>query len=269
MMVSYADRILALATEARTVVGNDQKPSGVLTIGASETLLTYRLPSVISKFQKMHPQVEIVLIAAENCEFHAGELKLEPSIEIAFVLDQQHESASLIVETLSAEDVLVLVSPGHRLASVHRVNANMLRDEQLLLTERSCGYRVLFERAVLEADTTLNKTLALPSIEAIKRCASAGMGVAVLPRITVEKELTQHQLVALSWPKETIRVYSQLIRHSERWQSSASIAFWRLAKHMLTIDDRARKVPPLAVSRLKSVNKHRNDNPRSRTHTGT
>lgn len=256
-MASYTDRILALANEARSVVGNDREPSGSLTIGASETLLTHRLPSVIGRFQKMHPQVEISVIAAENCEFQARELKLDPFIDIEFVLDQQHKGGSLVVECLSTEDVLVLVSPSHRLASVNRLSANMLRDEQVLLTERSCGYRVLFERAVSEACAALNKTLALPSIEAIKRCASAGMGVAVLPRIAVEKELAQRQLVTLSWPKETIRVYTQMIRHSEKWQSSASVTFWQLAKHMLATDDAAHKAPLAGALQLKSAGKQR------------
>jgi DNA-binding transcriptional LysR family regulator len=236
VMVSYADRILALADEARAVVGNDRKPSGALTIGAPETLLTHRLPAVISKFQKRYPQVQISVIAIENCEVHAGQLKLSSSIDIAFMLDQQFMSGSLVVECLSAEDVLVLVSPGHRLASVNRLNADMLKDEQVLLTERSCGYRVLFERAVSEAGAALSRTLALPSIEAIKRCAAAGMGVAVLPRIAVDRELGQHQLVPLSWPRDTLRVYSQMIRHSEKWQSSAQVAFWELAKNMLGTD---------------------------------
>jgi DNA-binding transcriptional LysR family regulator len=269
VMVSYSDRILALANEARSVVGNDRKPSGMLTIGASETLLTHRLPNVISKFQKKHPQVEISVIAAENCEVHAGELRLNSSIDIAFILDlQQHKSRRLVVECLSAEDVLVLVSPGHRLASAKRLNADMLTDEQVLLTERSCGYRVLFERAVSKAGAALNKTLVLPGIEAIKRCASAGMGVAVLPRIAVEKELAQHQLVPLSWPKETIRVYSQMIRHSEKWQSSALVAFWQLAKHMLTSDHLSFKVPQSATLQLKSVGNHRNSNLASPSHNG-
>lgn len=268
VMVSYTDRILALANEARAVVGNDRKPSGALTIGAPETLLTHRLPNVISKFQKTHPQVEISVIAAENCEIQAGQLKLNSSIDIAFILDQQHKSGSLVVECLSAEDVLVLVSPGHRLASVNRFNADMLKDEQVLLTERSCGYRVLFERAVSEAGAALNKTLALPSIEAIKRCASAGMGVAVLPRIAVEKELAQHQLVPLAWPKDTIRVYSQIIRHSEKWQSSAQVAFWQLAKHMLTTDDVVHKVTLSATLQTKSASKHRNSNLASPSHNG-
>jgi DNA-binding transcriptional LysR family regulator len=265
MMAGYTDRILSLASEARTVVGNGE-PSGVLTIGASETLLTHRLPSVIRRFQKMHPQVEISVIAAGNCEFHAGQFKLDSLTEIAFVLDQQHKSGNLIVETLSAEDVLVLVSPGHQLASVNRLNADMLKDEQVLLTERNCGYRVLFERAVLEAGSVLNKTLALPSVEAIKRCASAGMGVAVLPRIAVEEELAQHQLVPLSWPKDTIRVYSQMIRHSEKWQSSAHMAFWELAKQMLMTDDVSRKVPFSATRQMKARSKRRNSHLASPTH---
>jgi DNA-binding transcriptional LysR family regulator len=247
VMVSYTDRILALANEARAVVGNDRGPGGALTIGASETLLVHRLPNVIGKFQKTHPQVEISVVAAENCEIQAGELKLNSSIDIAFILERQHKSGSLDVECLSAEDVLLLVSPEHRFASVNRLKAHMLRDEQVLLTEQSCGYRVLFERAVSKAGAALNKTLALPSVDAIKRCASAGMGVAVLPRIAVEKELAQHQLVPLSWPRDTIRVYSLMIRHSEKWRSSAHVAFWQLAKQMLITDDVGHKVPSSAA----------------------
>ena len=72
VMVSYTDRILALANEARAVVGNDRKPSGALTIGASETLLTHCLPNVISKFQKTYPQVEISVIAAEIARSRQG-----------------------------------------------------------------------------------------------------------------------------------------------------------------------------------------------------
>lgn len=162
-MVSYADRILALANEARAVVGNDRKPSGALTIGASETLLTHRLPDVIGKFQKTHPQVEISVIAAENCEIEAGQLKLNSSIDIAFILDRQHKSGSLIVECLSAEDVLVLVSPGHRLASVNRLNADMLTDEQVLLTERSCGYRVLSNELSQRQALLLTRPLRFPA----------------------------------------------------------------------------------------------------------
>jgi len=257
VMVSYTDRILALADEARAVVGNDRKPSGALTISAPETLLTHRLPNVISKFQKTHPQVEISVIAAENCEVQAGQLKLSSSIDIAFILDRQHSSGSLVVECLSAEDVLVLVSPRHRLAAINRLNADMLRDEQVLLTERSCGYRVLFERAVSEAGAALNKILALPSIEAIKRCASEGMGVAVLPRIAVEEELARHQLVPLSWPRDTIRVYSQMIRHSEKWQSSAHVAFWELAKNMLANDSVGRRTLRSVSPQVRPGQKHR------------
>jgi DNA-binding transcriptional LysR family regulator len=267
-MVDYTDRILALANEARTIVGNDRKPSGSLTIAASETLLAHRLPSVIGRYQKAHPQVEITVIAAENCGLQAKDLKLDSSIDIALVLDQQHTSENLIVECLSVEDVLVLVSPGHRLASVNLLNANMLRDEQVLLTERSCGYRVLFERAVSETGTTLSKTLELPGIEAIKRCASAGMGVAVLPRITVEQELAHRQLVSLCWPTKTIRVYTQMIRHSEKWQSSANAAFWQLAKRMLTTDDLSHKVPTSATLQRKSVRKRRNSDLPSPPHNG-
>jgi DNA-binding transcriptional LysR family regulator len=232
-MVGYADRILALTEEARAVVGSDREPSGPLTIGAPETLLTHRLPNVISRFQETFPRVDISVIATENCEVAAGQLRLSSSIDIAFILNRRYRNENIMVECLSVEDILVLVSAGHRLAAATRFSVDMLQDEQILLTERSCGYRMLFEEAVSQAGGCLNKTLELPSIEAIKRCAASGMGIAVLPRIAVAKEVEHRQLLPLPWPKEPIRVYSQMIRHSERWQSPALVAFWQLAKQIL------------------------------------
>ena len=135
------------------------------------------------------------------------------------------------------------IERGHAEGRAGSVNRTKLRLQGALRT--SC----------LGGRHCLNKTLALPSIEAIKRCASAGMGVAVLPRIAVEKELAQQQLVSLSWPKDTIRVYSQMIRHSEKWQSSAHVAFWQLAKHMMTTDDVSHKVPLSATLQVKSVSR--------------
>src|SRR5258708_32366229 len=52
----YAERILALSEEARQAVADEEVPTGSLTITASETLCTYRLPAPLRQFHDRFPQ---------------------------------------------------------------------------------------------------------------------------------------------------------------------------------------------------------------------
>ena len=73
------------------------------------------------------------------------------------------------------------------------------------------------------------RSLEFLSVEAMKQCALASMGIAVLPEVVVHRELKQGLLVALDWPSKPIVVYTQLYRHRDKWMSPVMAAFWSLA----------------------------------------
>src|SRR6266496_4132793 len=50
-LLLYAEKILDLAHEARSAVTAEEMPTGSLTISASDTLCTYRLPAVLRQFR--------------------------------------------------------------------------------------------------------------------------------------------------------------------------------------------------------------------------
>src|SRR5437667_9141173 len=54
----YAEKILSLSEEARQAVADEEVPTGSLTISASETLCTYRLPALLRQFHDRFPQVK-------------------------------------------------------------------------------------------------------------------------------------------------------------------------------------------------------------------
>ncbi|MBD0254011.1 MAG: hypothetical protein ICV31_05885 [Rubrobacter sp.] len=68
------------------------------------------------------------------------------------------------------------------------------------------------------------ETLEFQSIEAIKRCVSAGMGVSVLPAVSVETELAAGGLSELRW-HEPDRVGTLMAWNERRWGSPALRAF--------------------------------------------
>jgi len=64
-LLAYADRLLRLADEARTVVSG-QSPSGVLRLGALESTSASRLPLLLAKFHDTYPNVRLELQTGTN-----------------------------------------------------------------------------------------------------------------------------------------------------------------------------------------------------------
>jgi DNA-binding transcriptional LysR family regulator len=225
-LLSYADRLLSLAEEARRAVRDDGEATGVLTVLAPETLLAYRLPELMKRFQSEYPGIHLSLSASESCGTGGD---IEPSVDVAFSLDVPLRAPHLIVQTLRAEPIVLVVAAGHPLAGKKRVKAKEIGAEQVLVNERACSYRALFERALHAEGVPVTRSLELLSVEAIKQCALASLGVAVLPEVVVHRELQQGSLVAVDWPNKPLVVYTQLYRHRDKWMSPVMTAFWQMA----------------------------------------
>jgi DNA-binding transcriptional LysR family regulator len=240
-LLIYADRLLDLAEEAKRAVQNDGQPAGTLTVGAPETLLAYRLPELLKRFQSQYPAINLSLTASENCAIGTGGVILAPNVDIAFTLDIPLRASHLAVQCLRQEPVLLTVSPQHPLAGKKKVTAETIGQCQVLLTDRSCSYRALFERTLIGEGVPVGASLEFLSVEAIKQCALAAMGIAVLPQVVVANELKRGTLVTVDWPKKPLLVYTQMFRHQDKWMSPVMSAFWNLTSSLLQ-DDPAKKI---------------------------
>jgi DNA-binding transcriptional LysR family regulator len=69
------------------------------------------------------------------------------------------------------------------------------------------------------------------SIEAVKQCVAAGMGVSVLISVAVEAEIEDGKLAALRW-EEPFEVFTQMVWHEKRWKSPALRAFLETAREV-------------------------------------
>jgi DNA-binding transcriptional LysR family regulator len=225
-LLTYADRLLNLAEEARRAVRDDGEKTGTLTMLAPETLLAYRLPELLRRFQSEHPGIHLSLSASESCETGGD---IEPNVDLAFSLDMPLRAPHLVVERLRTEPIVLVVAAGHPLAGKKRVKAQEIGAEQVLVNERACSYRALFERALRAEGVPVTRSLELLSVEAIKQCALASLGVAVLPEVVVHRELAAGTLVAVDWPRKPLAVYTQLYRHRDKWMSPVMTAFWEMA----------------------------------------
>jgi len=243
VMLEYAERLLDLAWEAGEAVADAGagrgEVAGSLRVSAPETLLTYRLPGLLTVFHESYPRVRVSLqpTAVGRLVGSTRRALEEGRVDVAFVLDEPSVSvAGLLAELLMEEDVSVVAPPAHALAVSDFVAPSNLGKETVLLPEApqsGCAYRGRFERQLAEGGVVPRETLEFQSIEAIKRCVSAGMGVTVLPTVAVENELASGTLSELAW-REPIRVGTLMAWNEARWVSPALRAFLETAREVLS-----------------------------------
>jgi DNA-binding transcriptional LysR family regulator len=242
-LLPYVEQSLELLAQARQAVAEQDEPSGTLSIGTPESVLSYRLPAVLHEFRERFPRVELSfrLLSCgklyQNLEQGAADLIL--------TIDEEAEYSRLHQETLCAEPMTLIAQLHHPLSKLPAVQAADLRNETLLLTEDDCSYRLKFERVLAQAGITPAGRIEFSSLEAIKQCAALGVGIALLPAMAVGAELAQGKLTALRWKGPELAMQTQMAWHKDKWQSAAMRAFVALLRDHFQSEAASKPVHPL------------------------
>lgn len=196
-LVDYADRMLLLAQEARSAVGEEgAEPGGALTVGAPETLCAHRLPAVLAGYRRRYPRVRVSVRQGGRGELYEWVRRGE--IDVALTYGESPADGLMTSESLAAERLLVVTPVGHRLASYPRLGGAELRGEPFLATPRGCCFREMLDGLVLALgpDAPVVDT-EVASMAALCRCAAAGMGCALLPETAVAGPAERGEVAAV------------------------------------------------------------------------
>ena len=229
--LGYSNRLLVLAEEARTSVGMPNEPLGTLTLSAPESICVYQLPRLLRAARDQFPQLRLIFRPTPSADLVRA--VRDGALDLAFMISDPLVAPRPGCELLRQEAIALVAAPTHPLVAAASVVPADLADLTILVTEIGCAYRVQFERVLHQAQVVPQQVLEFSSIEAIKQCVAAEMGVAVLPHMTVARELADGRLVALPWAGSGFDVVTQMVWHPERWQSPALQALLGLARALL------------------------------------
>ncbi|MEJ2059779.1 MAG: LysR substrate-binding domain-containing protein [Gammaproteobacteria bacterium] len=186
----HAERIFELYAEmensVREMTGDI---SGALTMGASTTIAEYMLPSLLGDFKARYPDVNLRL-KVSNTEGIVS--MVENNIIDLGVVEAPVTNKHLLVEVCRVDQLVAIMPPDHPLADKQQVTVQEVATYPFICREEGSGTReVILERLIDEGGdrNALHVCLELGSSEAIKGAVQAGMGVSILSRATIEKEL--------------------------------------------------------------------------------
>jgi DNA-binding transcriptional LysR family regulator len=216
-------------------VKDDEEIAGTLIIGAQESQCTYRLPSILKKFKAQFPQIKLIFKPAHSNK-DAKEQLMEGKVDLVFILDECKTEDVLHVEPLMKEELKVVSAPGHRLLEQTSVSIKDLEKETLLLTELGCSYRTLFEELFRTEDVYPANKIEFVSVEAIKQCVIADLGIAVLPAIVVEKDIREGTIKELHLENKISPIYTQIAWHKDKWMTAPLQQFIDVTRESFTRD---------------------------------
>jgi DNA-binding transcriptional LysR family regulator len=227
----YAEKALTAMDQGYRAVRFGTEPAGPLNIYAPESVLTYRLPEVLKLFRKRYPKVELVF----RPEFD-GKLvdELEcGKFDLAISMSDSIDAEQLISIGMRSEDVYLFSTPDHPLANAKKVYPQDLVDQTLLLTESGCGYRKKLDTLLASANVRPQHVTEFSSVEAIKQCVLAGMGIGFLPEIVIACELKKRQLSVINWHGAKMSIATHIVWHKDKWISPGMQAFLDVLKERL------------------------------------
>ncbi|WHX69076.1 LysR family transcriptional regulator [Peribacillus frigoritolerans] len=161
-----------------------------LIVGASLTIGEYLLPSLLGRFKKQQPEIKVTL-TIKNTPRVLEDLSNDV-IDLALV-EGLVENTDFIVDKF-AEDELILVCPSdHPWKDRKEIQLEELGNERMIWRESVSGTRLIVENMLREYGVLekIESYMEIGSTQAIKSAVEAGLGISILPRLTVARELEQ------------------------------------------------------------------------------
>ena len=171
-----------ISSASRQINEFNQMVSGHLRIGTGSTILVSFLPSVLQRFRKEFPGVEIYVVTTTSDEVieEVEKGKLDVGVVINPV-DVPRGKYRVECEILYREEFLWAVGRKHPLASKKLVSLLDMVKYPFIMTPKRSHIRRLFERKFENAGLHPRITIELENEEAIEKLAEINIGIALLP----------------------------------------------------------------------------------------
>ncbi|WP_296492013.1 LysR substrate-binding domain-containing protein [Rhodoferax sp.] len=191
-IVRQAQSVLEQSAAIKEIAKRGKDPlGGPLTLGIIYTIGPYLLPDLVRQMIAHTPQMPLML--QENFTVKLLEMLRTGEIDCA-ILAEPFPDAGLAIAPLYDEPFMAAVPYNHPLAAQSEVTSEVLKNETMLLLGSGHCFRdhvlqVCPEFARFSSNTEgIRKSFEGSSLETIKHMVAAGMGVTLVPRLSVPKE---------------------------------------------------------------------------------
>jgi DNA-binding transcriptional LysR family regulator len=187
-VLEHVDRIFEEVEALRRRLGHEgDQPAGRVRAAAATQAFVHLFAPHFRAFMEAHPRVEVVFRSTVSTDRTVADI-LAGVADVGFASKPVY-SATLQVTELFEDELLLVVSPAHRLARAAVATVKDIRNERLILFERGASIRRASD--AFFADVGIKPDLALESNDTdfIKLMVQNGVGISLLPSWATREEV--------------------------------------------------------------------------------
>ncbi|MBO4457715.1 MAG: LysR family transcriptional regulator [Butyrivibrio sp.] len=217
-LIAYAEKMLQLERDILLDVADEEKSTGILKLGVSESLCITRFPRILMEYNRNNPRTEIRIqfVTHENIP----DLLQKGELDMVYTLNPLIEDDRVKIMHKKREKLGFYVSSEHPMAG-KSIKEKELGELPLLLTGHNCNFRNMLLSNLEKHGLSPKIVLETSSKEILKQFAINGLGVAFIPDITAETEVKSGKLKRLTWKGTDFPIYSQVLIHKDKHRNKA------------------------------------------------
>jgi DNA-binding transcriptional LysR family regulator len=220
VLVEYARRLMRLRDDAmRSFHDLADLTAGSLSIVAHEAAAIYLVPGPLKSYLQKFPDIKIGIYRSPLNEI--PQRILDREVEIGFVKEKPNFHELKCFEVHSDETILI-ASSRHPFASRRCIRFRDLGEEHFVLHHLCAATTERIKRLFEQHGTRCKVAAEMWSFENVKHFVQEGVGLAIVPRITVARELRDGVLVQIPLPELNIQRQTLMICRDHGYLSDAA-----------------------------------------------
>lgn len=220
----HAERILHEVKTYRTSLdGQNDKPSGSLTLATSHHIGLHRLPQILRNFKIKYPQVDLDLHFMDSEDACVAVANNE--IELAIVTLPENADAKLNLEPIWIDTLQIVLAADHPLANDDHINKLKLLDYPAILPSMGTFTRRIINHYFSTSKDQMKIILETNYLETIKVMVSANLGWSMLPTSMIDSTVIGKPFDSPTMNGAEIRRVLGIVTRQNRTLSLSSQAF--------------------------------------------
>lgn len=216
VLYRYSKNILAQYAELEKEIGKiTGLIKGSISIGASTTIGNYVLPGIVCDFKKTHPKIKINILIGNTKR--VLDLLNSGSVDIGLV-EGEAQKSKMKAESVLVDELVFILPYMHPWAKKKAISILEITKEPFIIREEGSGTRQMIEKHLMAHGIKMSDmhiVLVLGGTESIKEAVERGMGISIVSRWAVRKEVKSGILKYISAKEDRIlRDFSLIVPKS-------------------------------------------------------
>jgi DNA-binding transcriptional LysR family regulator len=225
ILYKRAKQMLLLYEETKEAIHLLQdEVTGSLQIGASFTIGEYILPKRLAEFAHQYPQVDMQVTIGNTEEIIQG--VRSGTLDIG-IIEGESNATDLDITPYMKDTMIVIAPTDHPLSSVRVIEPNNLNNQVWILREGGSGTRAFSDHFIKDNVLDVKRSYIFNSSQGVKEAVAAGLGIAILSRWIVRKELALGEIVELRIKHNKLEREFTIILHKDRSATMAVNVFMK------------------------------------------